>query len=112
MPTRYYLSLPDPKTARGSDAAWPSARTARTNSPRSCRTRCARRRCSNAGARAGRPRRGRSGLGATDPQATVSGEQDDLHIDLVATTSMPGILQASPAPARGQWLGTCATSGA
>lgn len=29
-------------------------------------------------------------LGATDPSASVSGEQDDLHIDLVATTSLPG----------------------
>ena len=29
-------------------------------------------------------------LGATDPAATVSGEQHDLHIDLVATTSLPG----------------------
>ena len=29
-------------------------------------------------------------LGATDPAATVTGQQDDLHIDLVATTSLPG----------------------
>ena len=33
-------------------------------------------------------------FGATDPAATVTGEQHDLHIDLVATTSMPsGILR-------------------
>ncbi|NZA27268.1 hypothetical protein H0E84_12830 [Luteimonas sp. SJ-92] len=29
-------------------------------------------------------------LGATDPQARVDGEQNDLHIDLVAHTSIPG----------------------
>ena len=29
-------------------------------------------------------------LGATDPEATVRGEQHDLHIDLIAVTSIPG----------------------
>ena len=29
-------------------------------------------------------------LAATDPDANVSGEQDDLHIDLVAATSING----------------------
>lgn len=29
-------------------------------------------------------------LGATDPAATVRGEQYDLRIDLVATTALPG----------------------
>ena len=29
-------------------------------------------------------------LGATDPRATVTGDQHDLRIDLVATTSVPG----------------------
>ncbi len=29
-------------------------------------------------------------LGATDPDAAVSGEQHDLHIDLTARTSLPG----------------------
>ena len=29
-------------------------------------------------------------LGATDPNASVIGSQDDLHIDLVATSSIPG----------------------
>ena len=31
-------------------------------------------------------------LGATDPAATVSGEQDDLHVDLVVRTALPGAL--------------------
>lgn len=30
------------------------------------------------------------GLGAKDPAATVQGEQHDLHIDLVAVTTIPG----------------------
>ena len=30
------------------------------------------------------------GLGATDPAATVAGEQHDLHFDLIAVTSIPG----------------------
>lgn len=29
-------------------------------------------------------------LGVTDPAAVVTGEQHDLHIDLTATTSLPG----------------------
>ena len=31
-------------------------------------------------------------LGATDPAATVEGQQDDLHIDLIAVTSIPGTI--------------------
>ena len=31
-------------------------------------------------------------LGATDPAATVRGEQHDLKIDLIAITSIPGTL--------------------
>lgn len=31
-------------------------------------------------------------LGATDPAATVRGEQHDLKIDLVATTTIPGTI--------------------
>ena len=30
------------------------------------------------------------GLGASDPTATVEGSQHDLHIELVAVTSIPG----------------------
>ena len=29
-------------------------------------------------------------FGATDPTATVEGKQDDLHVDLVVNTSLPG----------------------
>lgn len=30
------------------------------------------------------------GFGVTDPDAKVEGRQDDLHIDLIAVTSIPG----------------------
>lgn len=29
-------------------------------------------------------------MGVVDPAATVVGEPDDLHVDLIATTSLPG----------------------
>ena len=31
-------------------------------------------------------------LGATDPDATVTGRQDDLRVELIATTTLPGQL--------------------
>ncbi len=31
-------------------------------------------------------------MGATDPDATVVGETDDLHADLIVTTTLPGSL--------------------
>lgn len=31
-----------------------------------------------------------AGLGVTDPDAVVTGAQKDLHLDLVATTDLPG----------------------
>ena len=92
MPTRYYISLPDPEGRTRQrrrlrfQRAW-----RRRSSPRSCRRRCA------ATALFERWRGAQDDpdavdetLGATDPQATVSGSQDDLRIDLVATTSIPG----------------------
>ncbi len=30
------------------------------------------------------------GLGAVDPDATVTGEHHDLHVDLIVLTSIPG----------------------
>ncbi len=91
MNTRYYLRLPDPAKARGSDVTLAF-------------------RSEGAEGLAGELQQAlRSGelfekwrsrqedpdavddsLGATDPAATVTGEQDDLSIDLVATTSLPG----------------------
>ncbi|WP_242112466.1 hypothetical protein [Luteimonas aquatica] len=90
MATRYYISLPDPAKARGagefafrsqgaeglaqelqdalrSDALFQRWRAAQDD-----------------------PDGVDAALGAADPGATVEGQQDDLHIDLIAVTSLPG----------------------
>jgi hypothetical protein len=91
MPTRYYLSLPDPQKARGSDGAF--AFTAQGADAFAAQLQDALR--SDAlferwRAAQDDPDGVDPSLGATDPNATVKGEQDDLHIDLIATTSLPG----------------------
>jgi hypothetical protein len=91
MPTRFYLSLPDPATARGSDAAF--AFTAQGADAFAEQLQDALRsdalferwRAAQEDPDAVDPT-----LGATDPEATVQGRQDDLHIDLIVTTSLPG----------------------
>jgi hypothetical protein len=91
MATRYYLSLPDPARARGPDAALSfSAHGADEFAAQlqdALRTTALfeRWRMQQDDPDAVDP-----AMGATDPQATVQGEQDDLHVDLVATTSLPG----------------------
>lgn len=91
MATRYYISLPDPAKARGSDASLAfSAQGADAFATQ----------LQDALRSDGLFERWRAtqddpdgvdpSLGATDPGASVRGEQDDLHIDLIATTSLPG----------------------
>ena len=91
MATRYYLSLPDPRRARGDDAAF--AFDARGADEFACQLEDALR----TGALFERWRAAQEdpdgvdpALGATDPSAKVEGRQDDLHIDLIAVTSIPG----------------------
>ncbi|HWS77982.1 MAG TPA: hypothetical protein VN205_06355 [Thermomonas sp.] len=90
MPTRYYLSLPDPARARGADATLAfraqgadglaaELQDALRNDALFQRWR----------ARQDEPDEVDPALGATDADATVNGHQYDLHIDLVATTSLP-----------------------
>ena len=91
MPTRYYLSLPDPQRARGADAAF--AFTAHGAGEFAAQLQDALR--SDALFQRWRaaqedPDAVDEALGATDPQARVEGQQRDLRIDLVATTSLPG----------------------
>jgi hypothetical protein len=91
MPTRYYLSLPDPQRARGSDAAF--AFSAHGAAEFAAQLQDALR--SDALFQRWRaaqedPDAVDESLGATDPQARVEGQQRDLRIDLVATTSLPG----------------------
>lgn len=93
MKTRYFLRLPDPKRARGdiADLAFRSegAEGLAEELQQALRTPVLFDRWK---ARQERPDEVDPGLGATDPDATVSGEQHDLSIDLVATTSLPGAL--------------------
>lgn len=91
MATRYYLSLPDPKRARGADPdlafhsqgaggfAEELQEALRTSAlfDRWC-------------AAQDDPEGVDPSLGVTDPAAVVHGEQHDLHVDLVATTTLPG----------------------
>ncbi len=90
MATRYYLSLPDPAEARGEGAFSFTAQGADAFAAQ----------LEDALRSDGLFQRWRAtqedpdgvdpALGATDPAATVKGEQDDLHIDLIAVTSLPG----------------------
>lgn len=91
MSTRYYISLPDPGKARGNDPALAftasGAHGFAEQLQEALRT-------------DGLFRRWMAGqddpdavdptLGNSDPAANVTGEQDDLHIDLLVTTSLPG----------------------
>ena len=93
MPTRYYISLPDPARARGSDAALAfraqgadafasELQDALRNSGLFERWR----------ARQDDPDEVDPALGATDADAIALGKQDDLHIALVVTTALPSAL--------------------
>lgn len=90
MATRYYISLPDPAKARGhgafaftsqgADALAAELQDALRGSALFERWRAAQ----------DDPDAVDPALGATDPSATVKGEHDDLHVDLIATTTLPG----------------------
>jgi len=91
MATRYYLSLPDPAKARGADPSLAfSAHGAdefAAQLQEALRTTALFERWR---AKQEDPDAVDPALGATDPQSRVEGAQDDLHVDLVATTSLPG----------------------
>ncbi|QSX78969.1 hypothetical protein [Agrilutibacter solisilvae] len=91
MPTRYYLSLRDPERARGSDPSLAfSAHGADEFAAQlqdALRTTALFERWR---AKQDDPDAVDPALGATDPQTTVTGAQDDLHVDLVVTSSIPG----------------------
>ena len=90
MPTRYYISLPDPARARGSDAALAfraqGADGFADELQDALRTGDLFERWRT---RQDDPDGVDPALGATDADATVSGRQDDLHIALVVTTALP-----------------------
>lgn len=91
MPTRYFISLPDGTAARGADAAFaftahgPEEFAAQLQEALRAPALFDRWRSTQP-----EPEDVDPGLGAIDPQATVSGQQRDLAIDLVLITSLPG----------------------
>lgn len=91
MKTRYYLRLPDAKLARGPDPALAfrseSAEGLAAELQSALRTTSLFERWKNHQAD---PDDVDSALAVVDPQAEVSGEQADLHVDLIAVTSLPG----------------------
>ena len=93
MKTRYYLRLPDPKLARGADPdlAFHSegAEGFASEFQQALRTDALFERWR---AKQDDPENIDPGLGATDPAAAVSGQQHDLAIDLVATTTLSGAI--------------------
>ena len=90
MSTRYYISLPDPGKARGSDPALAFSAHGADGFAEQLQA---------ALRTDGLFRRWMAGqddpdavdplLGHSDPSASVTGEQDDLHVDLLVTTSLP-----------------------
>lgn len=91
MKTRYYLRLPDPAKARGSDLAL--AFKSEGAEGLAAELQQALRETSlfdRWRARQEDPDAVDASMGATDPEASVRGEQQDLAISLVATTSVSG----------------------
>ena len=91
MRTRYYLRLPDAKLARGPDPTLSfhseSAAGLAEELQSALRTTALFERWKKAQSD---PDDIDDTLSTTDPQAQVTGEQADLHVDLVAVTSLPG----------------------
>jgi len=88
MATRYYLSLPDPKAARGelgftahgADEFAAQLQDALRTTSLFDRWRAAQ----------DDPDAVDEAMGVTDPQATVTGGERNLGVELVATTTLPG----------------------
>ena len=91
MKTRYYLRLPEPALARGPDPTLAfrsvGADGFAGEMQEALRTTSLFLRWQ---ATLEDPDDADPSLAATDPDATVTGTQSDLHVDLVATTSLPG----------------------
>lgn len=91
MTTRYYIRLPDGARARGGDPSL--AFTAQSGPGFAEQLQDALRNDSlfeRWRAKQEEPDEVDPALGATDPDATVHGEQDDLHIDLIVNTGISG----------------------
>ena len=91
MATRYFLRLPDPSKARGTDIDFAfrseGADGLAAEFQEALRSAAMFERWRG---RQEDPDAVDASLGAVDPAATVRGEQNSLAIDLIATTSLPG----------------------
>ena len=91
MATRYYLSLPDAKLARGSEPSLSFSAVSAEGFAEQLQDALRNDRLFERWrALQPDPDQVDATLGATDPGATVDGQQDDLHIDLVLTSTIPG----------------------
>ena len=91
MSTRFYLRLPDPKRARGDDPATSFRSDGAEGLAEELQSALRQPRVFEQWrARQEDPDAVDPALGAVDPQARVTGEQSDLSVDLVATTTLPG----------------------
>ncbi|WDS35492.1 hypothetical protein [Pseudoxanthomonas sp.] len=88
---RYYIALPDPAKARGTEPAFSfnasGAEGFAQQLQDALRTNGLFTRWRNA---QNEPDDVEPSLGAVDPTARVTGQVDDLHIDLLAETTIPG----------------------
>jgi hypothetical protein len=91
MPIRYHITLRDPEHARGEDPAFAfrghGAEAIAAELQDALRGDALFQRWRGA---QDDPDDVDPALGATDPTAIVTGEQHDLHFDLIAVTSIPG----------------------
>lgn len=93
MPTRYYISLPDPASARGPEPTL----AFKSQGADSLAAELQDALCSDAlfqrwRAQQEDPDEVDPALGAADTSTTVRGEQHDLHIDLIVITSLSSVI--------------------
>lgn len=93
MPTRYYIRLPNPASARGDDPDLAfrahGAETFADELQHALREDGLFQRWRM---KQEEPEEVDPALGATDPAASVIGTPDDLHVDLVAVTALPSAI--------------------
>ena len=91
MATRFYLRLPDPRRARGDDPGLAFRSDGADGLAQELESALRRPDLFERWrAQQDDPDAVDPSLGASDPQARVTGEPHDLSVDLVATTSLPG----------------------
>ena len=91
MRTRYFLRLPDPAKARGSEPSLAFRSVGAEGMAEELQSALRDARLFDRWrAMQEDPEAVDPGMGATDPEATVEGRQHDLSVELVASTDLPG----------------------